>query len=370
LKLANKILLEVFVVSYYRLNVGFFLLIVLLGFGFMRGSDHWMLAQFFVARPENLYIPAILYALYQLKIVLFINGRVHLRENSFLDQWELLPFRQRINSIFKAAFLLNVPAMAYMLFIATCGLFFQAWNAAVLIMTYVLLFQGIATILGHCSLRRIPYEHRYSYLFYQVNRITSRKLWMTFAEWLIREEPVLLLLTKILSVLLLTFGLVVFEQSDFDDRFLNFTMLNVFIPTGIFTFHYIKFDTQILSWKRNLPVPMYQRFLEQMLSLLPLMIPELILLINWPLSEHTLFDKFTLFFYGFSFTSLLLNFQWKKNLSLSKLSFYLFWIYIAFIFIILFGVHRWIVLGFNYLVSVALAYDGYFKYMHGTYKEN
>jgi hypothetical protein len=350
------------VLSYYRLNTGFFLLLVLFGFGVMRGYDHWILATFFVSDEYNLVYPILLLLLYQVKTIFFIKRRSHLKENEFLNTSILFPIRLKVTLIVNVIFLVNAPAFVYLVFIAIAGFLLNQISSGIIIIISILISQITFTALALFILGRIPYEKKYSPFFYQMNRFSSRRMSMVFAEWLIRKEPVLLLLTKLLSAGILIFSLSVYNNGNLDQRFLNFALLSAFTVSGFITPNYIKFDALALLWRRNFPQSLTNRFFFQSLAILPLLIPELLIVINGSLPEFSIIQKCTMFLYGFSYTMLLLNLQWTRHYGLTILAVRIFWFYILYTFLILFGLHELIIMAINLSLAYGFIRFYYFRY--------
>src|SRR5688500_4396091 len=92
----NKVLAK----EYYRLNTGFFLLILTLTFGFMSGVEHRALAEFFIASPLLLLVPISIWVVYLIKIINFNRSQVSLPQNQFLHVFSLRPFLHQIFPLF------------------------------------------------------------------------------------------------------------------------------------------------------------------------------------------------------------------------------------------------------------------------------
>ena len=158
-------------------------------------------------------------------------------------------------------------------------------------------------------------------------------------------------------------------MGDFDRRFLDFGLLISFVCTSIITFLYVKYESLELSWKRNLPFHLYERFWEQVLTFMPLALPELILLINWPMAGIGFFDKMVLLIYGISIMLVLLNLQWTRFFSLKMLSIRIFWTFILFTFLLLYSTGEWWIIGINFASSIVLLQVFYNTYEYQRSEE-
>ncbi len=358
----TSILIKVHGVTYYRLNTGFFLLLILFGFGVLRSNDHLLLAAFFVENPTHLIIPAFLFAVYQFKALLFIRNQCHHKWNEFLYLAKLFPVKARVQAASRLLIFVNLPVLGYSAFIFFMGLLNDRTLSASVYCVIIIVFHLSGIFLIHRWLLMVPFERRYSRLLYGINRVMTRRSWLVFIEWLTRKELVFLLLTKAVSIVVLASCLFAFNSGDFDRRLLDFGVLTSFICTSIITFFYIKFDSLELSWKRNLPFRLYERFLEQLMAIMPLALPELILLVNWPIAGLAFLDKIVLLLYGVSIMLLLLNLQWTRSFTLEMLSKRIFWVFIFFTFPVLYGFGTWWFILINFTIVIVLHGTKYHTY--------
>ena len=67
----QSVLFKVLVKEFYRINAGFFLIVVGICFGFLRDIEHLALARYFTSAPVYLLIPFSVWLLYALKIIAF-----------------------------------------------------------------------------------------------------------------------------------------------------------------------------------------------------------------------------------------------------------------------------------------------------------
>ena len=84
-----RVLNAILVREFYLANSGFFLLVVAIAGGFMRGYEHIALAEFFISTPMVLCIPLTVWILYALKVANFNGERLSLQENEFVFYFPL-----------------------------------------------------------------------------------------------------------------------------------------------------------------------------------------------------------------------------------------------------------------------------------------
>ena len=98
-----RVLNAILVREFYLANSGFFLLVVAIAGGFMRGYEHIALAEFFISTPMVLCIPLTVWILYALKVANFNGERLSLQENEFVFYFPLFPVITQWSLVLRAA---------------------------------------------------------------------------------------------------------------------------------------------------------------------------------------------------------------------------------------------------------------------------
>ena len=142
-----RVLNAILVREFYLANSGFFLLVVAIAGGFMRGYEHIALAEFFISTPMVLCIPLTVWILYALKVANFNGERLSLQENEFVFYFPLFPVITQWSLVLRAAALQLSPVFLYALFLCLVALKHAMWIPPGLIV------MGCALLLWLTSLR-------------------------------------------------------------------------------------------------------------------------------------------------------------------------------------------------------------------------
>ncbi|HEY0740508.1 MAG TPA: hypothetical protein VGD40_03565, partial [Chryseosolibacter sp.] len=144
---STTVFAKVFVREFYRLNAGFFIVVITLTFGFMSGKEHKALAEFFVASPLLSLIPISVWLLYTFKVILFNRQRMVLAENVFLFNTSLLYRRQQLVAACQAVFAQLMPIIVYAVFLFVTALRNNFLQSFLLLFAAVIVLVAISSLM-------------------------------------------------------------------------------------------------------------------------------------------------------------------------------------------------------------------------------
>lgn len=238
---------------YYRQNVGFYLLIFLSAFGFMRLEEHKQLSAMFMARLDLLLFAGLAWTLHVAKTSFFVHKTLQLPSHLFLRDFTLLPKFQQFKELAKLQFNLNLPFFAYAIFMLGMGIKNQLYTgiACVLCMLIVLFVLPVFFL-----------QYRFqNFISNKSDSKTtlSRQLWpqsefFWYLRFLLSQDPLLFFSTKLFSFLIIMGLALLYPTDDYDYRLVY---LSVFFA-GIGQFAVGRKFGEYLSEKvwfmRNLPM--------------------------------------------------------------------------------------------------------------------
>lgn len=269
----STVLNHVFTREFFRVNAGFFLLVVGFCFGFLSGHDHVILARFFTGSPYGLIVPFAIWLLYAIKIVVFNDLALSKKENEFIYLISLSKPRLRWLCLLETVTLQLLPAIFYGIFlilIATReGNLISAFLSAIVLILLSIaltLFLNIK-ILNQDGGIRIGFLRRY------FNRNFTRPLILMYPEWIARRQPVMVCGTKIFSCLILI-GISSLYDASYDLRLFAMGCSLIFSFNLILIFHYHRFENFHFNLLRSLPISLNQRLVSFCLIWILLLIPE------------------------------------------------------------------------------------------------
>jgi hypothetical protein len=268
------ILIRVFAVSFYQANNTLFLFIGAIAGGFMGGTEHLALANFFVGTPLTMLVPIAVWTLYTLKILQFNRALLQRDENTFMQYYCLLSVRDQWVSWMVTVAVQLWPAIGYGLFLMyvakqqEAGLSFAMVPLALL----ALLIFTVAMLYRE---RLYPHRQRTpSRLRKLLDKTFVRPYPLFFIEWIVRRQPLLLLGTKIFGCLLLLGIAYLYTDEAYDSRLLIMGITVVAAANLQLVWELLQFEHVHFSIVRQLPLPFVRRMLYTATTLCALLLPE------------------------------------------------------------------------------------------------
>ncbi len=313
------------VAEFYRRNAGFFLLVLLGAFAFLRPLEHITLAKYALQLPLVLGVYGGLWALYALKILRFVGQTLDQPDHEILFHLRLLPRRARWLVLLVVQVQLLQPALLYAVFVVWLGYAPGAgWGVAAVVGWMTLLVLGGAAWLDH-RLRNPHAEQNRWRLGTWLPFNGRRRYALYFPEHLLRREPVLLGLTKAGSLTLLWGVCRLYPTDDYDERLISLGVLVAAAVQGPLLAAWKGFEDQHLGFVRNLPFSLPRRAGLYLLTAAVLWLPEtLVLLRNRPVGVSWGF-QLTAAMFGLALNTLFFCSLFGKNRTLEELLPRLFW---------------------------------------------
>jgi hypothetical protein len=365
----NTILHKVFVKEFYRLNAGFFLVIVILTFGFMSGVEHKALAEFFIASPVVMLIPIAVWTIYLIKIVSFNRHQLTLSENQFLFEIVLLPRSRQSISFLLALSSQFLPAILYGCFLVLMAAKHQKIIPILIVVLSISLLLLVSVTLMQWMVASRLRDKRITGIKRFLDYKFSKPFVQFYTEWVIRQEPVMLLGTKIFSGILIFAVTQLYKGEDYDWRLLAMGATIAFIANFMVIAALKRFEGFRLSLLRNLPMSLMKRSAIHLAVMTILCIPEVILLIrNFPENlpwQHSVFTilfgiSICMFLYGLSFIN---SIQHKDPVR---------WIFgagIAWILLVLWKVPLELLAAVNFMIWALLMKTGFYNFEYSVVED-
>jgi hypothetical protein len=358
---ATNIFTKVFAREFYRLNAGFFIVIITLTFGFMSGVEHRALAEFFIASPQLTLIPIVVWIVYTLKVISFNRQRLVQTENIFLYNFSILTYSQQLWVASQPLFLQFAPVMLYGLFLIVMAMKHALIEPIYSITSAVATLLFIAANILVISLKTPIHEPKTSALKRFIDKNAVRPLWWIYITTVLRREPLLFIGTKIFSGLLLFAVMKLYENESFDGRLLGMAASLAGVGNFMIMMQLQLFDLKYFSLMKNLPVHLVVRWARISLATLIIVLPEIILVLKYAPSLHLSDLAFILLLIPtVALTSYsLLYFTFRDESTYARL---MFAITIAHIVLILFKVPVWLFVLIDLTVSWILFSNRYYTF--------
>lgn len=241
----------------------------------MELKQHILLGKFLFEHPlafSILPVGFLGYAGFHLRFQLLI---LRSREYRFFHHTALLPFRIFGKSWTVVLLSNHLILIGYLAFLSFFGLEKNTWTLLVILWFTVLLAFGISVWLIH---RHLGKPLKETVLIRPRWKGTLPKItW--FALELRQNRPILLLLTKGLSLLLLNGFFLSYQSGSYDQRWLEFGVLCVAFFQIPILMEKNEFENSRMEWFRNLPRPFTQKMLTHLGTLVLVLLPELLFLL-------------------------------------------------------------------------------------------
>ena len=289
MKAVRKVLVRALVKEFYKANTGFFLVVLGLGFGFLKTAQHVDLTSFLAVKPFYYLVVLVLWLLYAAKTLSFVFTLKRLPNNSWLTYLVLLNPLERLLLVLHIQALLFLPILGYSLFMTSIAIQLNQCVSAVFVISGNLILLFAATYMVERRLTS-PVDAKLQTTFKNFTNRLPKSFSMLFVHHLLNRQSILLLGTKTASLIILVGSIWIFEMEGTDLRLLNLGLLLSAAVNAAFCFHYHRYQQKELLIYRNLPIAKNLQFIWYGLSYLILMVPELLVFFgNLGLTISTVF---------------------------------------------------------------------------------
>jgi len=355
-----KVLLRCLPIEFYKQNVAFFGLIFLILFGFIKASEHLAIGTFLVANSSTLVFLYLLWIAYSIKIFLFANSILIKKKNSFLEVFYLLKLRIKTKAILIISLFFLFPTIAYAAFLIAIATSFGFTISIISIATFLSFNVITLSVVLINKLDKIHYEKRN--IEFRLLRKIAIPSWLFFIAYLLRKEPVLLILSKAYSCLIIIGTAALYHTDQFDLRVLSTGILLSFVGNSAILHKYIWFVYQRMQYALNMPQSFLGYWSTQFATITLLLMPEIIALIRYYPIDPVPYDIIGVLFFGVAINVLIFALLLMKQQELSDFMSRVFWLIIISTFLILFSIHP-LIMAFLYIfIATTMMYFHRFKF--------
>lgn len=333
------VLQKTIVQEFYRQNAGLLLVTLFIAGGFMRSVEHIALATYAIHAPAMLLGYILLWTLYTTHATRFMTEVF--RANEFLLLLRLWAPAHRLAALWLIQVSLLLPVITYAGFMLTLSLQARTRIATGIIITSLLLLSTAPWGWVEYRLRHPNPDKRLSWLRLAVQNRFTTPYSLFFIRHLLHRQPVLLLLTKSGSCLLLMGVCWLFPTDDYDIRLLALGTLLTGAFHATLVYKLYQFEQTRLSLLRNLPIPVGVRFVQYSFILTLILTPELfVLLRNIPV-HISIPAILSVWLFTHGLLLLLYAVLLMRHRPLDRLMPVVFWIVIGFFFLIMYRIAVW-----------------------------
>ncbi|GAA4417676.1 hypothetical protein GCM10023187_50340 [Nibrella viscosa] len=339
MKATLTVLRKTIVQAFYRQNAGLLLLLLFVAGSFMRAAEHIALATYAIHAPAMLLGYIGLWGLYTVHASRFMVQVF--RANEFLLLLRLQPVTGRLGSLWVIQVLLLTPVIAYAGFVLTLSLLAHTRIATGMIVGSLLLLTTTPLVWVEYTLLHPNPDRRLSSLrIILLGRFTTPYS-LFFIRHLFHRQPVLLLLTKGGSCLLLVGLLWLYPTDEYDIRLpaLGALLTGAFHAAIIYELY--RFELTQLLLVRNLPVSLSTRFVRYAIILALMLLPELVVLLRNNPVDIDLSAIVGVWVFAHSLLMLHYGLLLTRHRSLDRFMPLVFWLVIGGFFLIMYKLPIW-----------------------------
>ncbi|GAA4453474.1 hypothetical protein GCM10023189_18550 [Nibrella saemangeumensis] len=333
------VLRKTIVQAFYRQNAGLLLVVLFIAGSFMRSTEHIALATYAIHSPGMLLGYIGLWAVYTVHATRFMVGVF--RANEFLLLLRLQPATNRLAALWVSQVSLLVPIMAYAGFVLSLSLQAHTITATVMIIASLFVLTTAPLAWVEHTLRHPNPDRRLSALRLTIQNRFTTPYNLFFIRHLLHRQPVLLLLTKGGTCLLLMGLCWLYPTDAYDIRLLALGALLTGAFHGAVVYQLYQFDLTQLPLLRNLPVPLGYRFAQYAFVLALLILPELFILLRNSPANVPLAAIFSVWVFAHSLLLGLFPVLFMHHRPPDRFMPVVFWAVIGFFFLIMYRLPIW-----------------------------
>jgi len=336
-----KLLINSLAKEFYQQHAGFFLVGIYILFGVVESSQligyQKALLLAGISSPAGLAIVFASWLLYSLKAHFFIKQKISHAKYNFVIETAALNKNVQLKLWLRLYLVILLPILIYVFLLIGLSFSYHFYSS---IINILIVFHALLFGLSWLNLHSLNYGFLKQEKHFEQFGLKVKK---PFFSWplfyLYGEQPLMLLMCKLLSLFFFKGMLWMFADVGKDIRVLLIAMLASVLCHAITVFTLLKFETEYLNFSKSLEISIYKRLLNWLLVFAIILIPEWIFLIS---ASH--FDLYLIvngFVFGLSGLIFLLNLLYIVKLNMDN---YLKWL------LFFFFISMWAILDHYHLV--------------------
>ncbi len=348
--------------EYYRQNAVFIFSVMLFSFGFLRAIEHITIIKMALKLPSLLALTFIVWALHACKIYLFIERMLNSKQNEFLYNLTLFTPLKRFFAVGLMQFSLMQLTILYSVWMIKIGIEEKNFGAilAIIACNLLLILAGIAIFEYRIERPNAKLASAKPIQNFLAKFQTPNYLF--FVRYLFVKQPILMLTTKLFCCFILIGVCNLYPTDDYDERLLALGGLFAGIGHTVFCQQYLIFESQYLSFFRNLPLTYFQRFLSFFFAFSLLFVPEIVVLLRNLPDEVSYFFALQLIIFILSLIFLNHYLQYNNHISVDTFSKGIFGAGILFLLLIMFKIPVILMATINFSLAFFVFQKYYYKY--------
>ncbi|GAB3321417.1 hypothetical protein GCM10027299_15810 [Larkinella ripae] len=358
---------KILVRQFYLQNTGLFLVVLLLGFGFMSSNEHIALATYVLHDPFFLSGYIALWLLYTLYAIRF--SWQTFQTNDLLQFFRLVSVGRRWLIVYLLHLQLLAPVVLYAGFMGWVGQQQPTTIASEILIVVVGFLSLLPIPFVERALRNPNPEQFTGHLGAWFRQRFATPYPLFFIRYLFREQPATLFLTKTGSCLLTVGILALYPTDDYDLRLLALGMLLSAVFHAGVVFELYQFEATQLRLLRNLPLTRFERGVTYAGILSLLISPEAFLFLYRLPADVSVFAVAGVWLFGLSLLLLQYTFLLTRHHERDRFMGRIFWPLIGYFLLIMYRLPVWGLAIASGIAATVLFFRHYYRSSWETEEE-
>ncbi len=276
----TAVLNKTFVVQFYRINAGFFLVLFIVLFGLLSGWEtirlHYGIMQGITSSMAYMAAATLVWVAYGFKCVAFCIRTINNPSSSFVFTMQALTDRQQFRAWAWVASMLLMPVLVYGCIAVLVGIV----NGNVLIsMLFVIVQLVLPALLAKMCMRQVNGTWSGPAVILPNFNIGQKHFLFVLLNYSLSEKKMTFILLKVLSLLLLHALMSVFGALCLDREGIAFIIMFIASSHALLALYYVRFMEERMAFLRNLPLPLIRLFSLYLFTYGIIFLPELCFLL-------------------------------------------------------------------------------------------
>lgn len=276
---AVRILQQVLVNHFYKINSGFFVFgfFVLFGLPFSPLAFHISLITGIIQSPVFLFCVMLTWLLYNLKCIDYILKQLSGPKQNFLFCLNSLSLRKIYQCMLYVQALVYMPVLFYSTAIAWLAFKKEQYACMIEVLLFNVIVVSSTAIIYVIGIQKRDLLKRKIFLP-AIDTTISKPFFLIPLLFVWNERKQMLFVTKVFSLLLLFGFMQLYVPEQYDIRPLQLLLLITAASHSTIVYEIRAFEEEYLSFTKNLPVTIVARFIRMVGMYTLLMLPELLFL--------------------------------------------------------------------------------------------
>ena len=299
-----KLLINSLAKEFYQQHAGFFLVGIYILFGVVEPSQligyQKALLLAGISSPVGIAIVFVSWFLYATKVHFFIKQKLASTKYNFIKETAALKKNMQLKLWLRLYFTILIPVIVYVFLLIGLSINYSLFISAICIL---IVFSALIFGLSWLTYQSVTL----SFLINEKEPVRfGIKFKKPFFSWplfhLLKEQPLMLLMCKLLSFVFFKAILWMFADVGYDIRILLVALLASVLCHAVLVFTLLKFETEYTNFSKSVQLSTYKRIFNWLLIFAIILIPEWIFLISaahfnlYAIANGLLFSLAGLFF--------------------------------------------------------------------------